>query len=493
MYFKVRNFKRAGEAVDLRLSPITVLLGENGAGKTTLTHALAYGHHVVKSRMGKLELGDNWSAKFNIYDFEEIAENPKKPIDFEWRVDEFVFSQSIKKDDSGAVYSRFEIRYAESEFTVYCMELMPLSDEKQKALISVCPAYFHLISLFTSGLVERISFAKEEVEFSPDSVQSVDAEVREKMSRVSKEGLGFIKDIKSGDASVIQRKEVELHGQNHFIEDGLRALYFSDEAFRDEIESVSSWLRVPNLLGMLCDGIDPHNSRLIPLFKHFKVRQRIESSRVFDPSSRIWSELKKRKTRKFEKAWPSDEIRGWLISALKKFDIGRFEIEESKGGMLLIKFEDGFYHFDLGSGQRQIFVLILELAFMLTWYCDKMQNSFHQRHIFVIEEPEVSLHPDAQTKILEVLCSFQDLIENYKAQVKFVVETHSEYFLRRGQLAVKEGSIGLNDFIINWVSNDGGQLRVHEIGVERSGQLTEALPSGFLDESSRLIRGIHFS
>jgi predicted ATPase len=59
------------------------------------------------------------------------------------------------------------------------------------------------------------------------------------------------------------------------------------------------------------------------------------------------------------------------------------------------------------------------------------------KNIFVIEEPELNLHPDLQAELMDVLIELSQ-----EWGITIIMETHSEYMLRRLQLRVHEGGTG---------------------------------------------------
>ncbi|MFN9111168.1 MAG: AAA family ATPase, partial [Bacteroidota bacterium] len=61
----------------------------------------------------------------------------------------------------------------------------------------------------------------------------------------------------------------------------------------------------------------------------------------------------------------------------------------------------------------------------------------NRKYVIIIEEPELNLHPDLQAELMDVLIDFSQ-----KWGITIIMETHSEYMLRRLQLRVHEGGTG---------------------------------------------------
>lgn len=100
--------------------------------------------------------------------------------------------------------------------------------------------------------------------------------------------------------------------------------------------------------------------------------------------------------------------------------------------------------------------------------------------VLAIEEPEVSLHPSLQSKLTEV---FYDACMTYK--VYFIIETHSEYLIRKSQAIVSQYDIEGKDFQDNpfkiyYFNPDGSS---YEIVYGESGRLENSFGPGFFDEA----------
>lgn len=84
---------------------------------------------------------------------------------------------------------------------------------------------------------------------------------------------------------------------------------------------------------------------------------------------------------------------------------------------------------DMGMGSLQAMLIILKIATNIRADKSKPSQEAFSNILFVIEEPELNLHPALQSK-LTVL--FHEAFINYG--FKFIIETHSEYIVRKSQL-----------------------------------------------------------
>lgn len=125
---------------------------------------------------------------------------------------------------------------------------------------------------------------------------------------------------------------------------------------------------------------------------------------------------------------PHTFVKKWM----KDFHIGDdFEIVSLGGEAYRFFIYEGKDRMDLadkGMGSNQLMILLISLASMIRKYEGMTAKPF-----VVIEEPEQNLHPDLQRKLTELLAYVND---NY--HFKFIVESHSEYMIRRSQVLVAE-------------------------------------------------------
>lgn len=98
-----------------------------------------------------------------------------------------------------------------------------------------------------------------------------------------------------------------------------------------------------------------------------------------------------------------------------------------------------------------------------------------------IEEPEVSLHPSLQSQLTDI---FYDAYASYG--IEFIVETHSEYLIRRSQAIVanmkSREDFENRPFAVYYVDKGGN---AYELNYQESGRFENSFGPGFFDEASR--------
>ena len=131
---------------------------------------------------------------------------------------------------------------------------------------------------------------------------------------------------------------------------------------------------------------------------------------------------------------------------------------------------------DLGMGSIQLIVLMLRLAIAIQKYGKSVVKP-----TIIIEEPEQNLHPAVQSLLAEF---FYDV--NHTYGLHFVIETHSEYLIRRSQVVVAENSDNeewKNPFAVYYFPEDDVP---YDMKYTKSGRFEEKFGEGFFDTASEL-------
>ena len=99
--------------------------------------------------------------------------------------------------------------------------------------------------------------------------------------------------------------------------------------------------------------------------------------------------------------------------------------------------------------------------------------------LFIVQEPEIHLHPDAQLAMADYLVSLS------RAGRRVIAETHSEALLLRIRKALASGLLGPKEVSIVHVAGrrDGSSL-ISQLGMDELGQI-QGWPEGFMEEVTR--------
>ena len=130
---------------------------------------------------------------------------------------------------------------------------------------------------------------------------------------------------------------------------------------------------------------------------------------------------------------------------------------------------------DKGMGSIQAMLLILRLACLID-----RNEILGSKFVIVIEEPELNLHPALQSKLCEL---FYEV--NTKYGFEFIIETHSEYLIRKSQVIVAsnelEVSPNINPFIVYYFPKDSSP---YQLKYEQNGRFNSNFGPGFFDEAT---------
>lgn len=103
---------------------------------------------------------------------------------------------------------------------------------------------------------------------------------------------------------------------------------------------------------------------------------------------------------------------------------------------------------------------------------------------FLLQQPEVHLHPRAQAELASLLVGIYE-----KNQNSFVIETHSDQMINRIRIEIMEDRIKANDISLIYLEPVGNKVKAHNIRFDDQANMI-GVPKGyrefFLRESDRL-------
>jgi hypothetical protein len=132
---------------------------------------------------------------------------------------------------------------------------------------------------------------------------------------------------------------------------------------------------------------------------------------------------------------------------------------------------------DKGMGSIQAMLLILRIATII-----HQRNKLKENFTVIIEEPELNLHPAFQSRLADL---FLDVHTSFK--IKFIIETHSEYILRRTQVIVADNDLEIspneNPFCVYYFPGTVDNLP-YRLNYQQDGTFDRNFGQGFFDEAS---------
>lgn len=189
---------------------------------------------------------------------------------------------------------------------------------------------------------------------------------------------------------------------------------------------------------------------------------------------------------------PSTFLNKWI----REFGVGdaiRIRGTEEGLGIMVFLVKDGEQRLlaDEGYGITQLFALLLQIEVSIlkagrqrrTDGVGEERLAYAPSFIYV-EEPENHLHPKFQSLLADL---FVEAFVEYN--IHFVVETHSEYMIRKLQVLVADSrvAVGADDVSVNYIENDADGVAVNRrIVIAADGRLSAPFGSGFFDEADGL-------
>lgn len=136
---------------------------------------------------------------------------------------------------------------------------------------------------------------------------------------------------------------------------------------------------------------------------------------------------------------------------------------------------------DKGMGSIQSMLLILRIA---TIIYKKSKDS--KKYILIIEEPELNLHPALQSRLCEMFYEAKQRFD-----INFIVETHSEYVVRKSQVFVNENDLQIapneNPFSVIYFDKDiNKETPIWNMIYNEDGSFKNSFGEGFFDTASSI-------
>jgi len=489
-----KNFRRFLDFQPLEYKGITFLVGRNNAGKSTLVKALLLINDFLKSdNIKSFQFGRNVLEDANIVTYDRARNYSAKEdfISFSFQIDNFLVEIRISglPNATSADVHLFSIKDIEQGFefkfepqnTLLTVSALPKSnvDSELDSTITILqeqlkaakadlkkadeasdPMYFISKRTIVSDLEKKLKSIKEtkKSQQANNSVFSVSSHFDVNLS-----ALQIFDDFVIETQSIYNTKINDvLSGKKQTKEfESLRA--FKEASFSIE-KSFKSFLQSAQSISFIYLGANPAKQSAL-----FPIRER---NNALAQSIHDFYQLR---LNKGEAAY--DFIEKWM----KVFDVGEaFNIKIYAGESYEVKInsKNNLVHLaDKGMGSIQAMLLIFRLASIIH---NAKKHSL--KPTVIIEEPELNLHPRLQSLLADL---FLDVKE--KHQINFIVETHSEYLIRKTQLFVKEKEfeIGANEnpFCVIYFDDEKGPYKMN---YREDGKFIEEFGKGFYDESALL-------
>lgn len=536
-----KNFRRFQDFPELELGRISIMVGRNNSGKSTMVKALLLVlDYLQNQQFNEFSFAKKSLEDANIVTFGRAKNNKSKDNDeiiFELALDQFKFSLSIYGNDDDTISNvsklliedsssniNFEINYIEEVITVskFNQTLLTKSEalgdvmkEFKEVGLEIQKPDFKKTSTEGLRMLDQFNKLKDRVQSYYEAFENEREETEStlftttyplKLNIDDKTENSFLQEFVS---DLFFQNDVKRRSYSGYLDDLAKAIEAVKESkieaekeFNNKkIEKITNQIDSLNLGNQTLSEkvqelIDIDNYRSDLTRSIGNVVKAIEEVKIYylgsNPSkqSALFSirdkqnnlaqaihDFKQSKILKGEKEY--EFVKFWM----KEFDVGQdFEIKFYAGEAyeFFVIDKEGFktHLADKGMGSLQAMMLILRVATIM-----RKHNKTMKYVTIIVEEPELNLHPTLQSK----LASFFHTV-NREYGIEFIIETHSEYLIRKAQLFVVENEytnlegLNPNPFSVNYFDVENGP---YQMNFTENGKFDRNFGEGFYDEASK--------
>ena len=480
----IQNYRCFRESQSARLAPLTLLVGNNSTGKTSFLALIRALWEVAFLN----ESPDFQKDPYDLGTFRDIAHNSGRgggqANSFEAG---FEYSRSVRRDDSRYKVS-FSVTFEEHGISPFPVARR-IAKGQTRLEVFVQEDGNYAIDVSTSRFNDQ--YKSEYPKYTQDDTRLLPIRF-------------FVRDIvEQYKATLISLAEDSaINGNNLNKEDIDKSITELSRELDDLTRALSPLfrgpsLREPSLRGASLGGPSFRRPSFRgPPFAAAPVRSR--PRRTYDPirpsqdpegeyiptylasislsNQKEWSRLKDALEDFGTVSGLFDEI---TIKSLGKTEGTPFQVQIRKSGKRRRRRRKGPFKnlIDVGYGVSQALPVITEL----------MREDRSSPQMFLLQQPEVHLHPSAQAALGSLFCS---IVADSRRQI--IVETHSDHLLDRVRMDVRDKKTSLRpkDVSILFFERDELDVNIHSIGIDEEGNILDAPPSYrefFMEETRRSI------
>jgi len=439
-HLRIKNFKGWQDSGDIRLAPLTLLFGTNSAGKTSIPHLLLMLRQTLEStdRKRVLHLGDK-SSLVDLGTYEDIVfqHDLERTLQFTigWKA-----ASPVTIEDP---LSEFRLSASELQFSV------DLKQDRNR-----------------QPQVERFSYTLSEGK-------------RELVAGMERRSTGARYDLVTKGYHELRQpgRAWPLPPPYHFHGFPDEAVaYYQNTAFVSDLA-----LRLQELMksvfhvGPLREY--PDRTYLWSGEQHQHVGQRGERAveAILAAKDRRFNWKPRQATKSLDRLVAEKLERMGLIHSFEVRQIakGRKEYEvllQTHPKLPQVKLTD------VGFGLSQVLPVIVEC------FCTP------PRSVVIFEQPEIHLHPKVQSDLADVFVDAIHARENgQERNVQFIIESHSEHFLRRLQRRIADESLAPGESALYFVHTDADEARIDALDVDLFGNIRNWPEHFFGDDMADLV------
>lgn len=443
---RLKNFKAWKDSGDIRLAPLTVIFGANSAGKTSITQLPLLLKQTAESpeRQRALQLGDSRSTvDAGTYDDIVHGRDVSRPIEFTmaWTLE----SELVVQDPlGGGRHVGDELEFA--------------------ARLTADTGHQPRTTSFRYELLDR-------------GESTIDLALSERPGRTRGKRREF-------DLSSARYPLTRHSGRAWPLPEPLRFYGFPDEVaayYQNAAFSSDLVLELERMLGSIhyVGPLREYPKRLYlwsgEMPEHVGVKGERAIEAILAAGDRGFNWKPKQKVKPLPRLVAERLKSMGLIHDFEVRPLG----EHRKEYEVLVRTSPGLPEVkltDVGFGVSQVLPVIVECLYV------------PRRSIVIFEQPEIHLHPRVQSDLGNLFVDAIHARENGRPRdCQFIIESHSEHFLRRLQRLIAEERLSRDDAALYFVHTDRGQSRLEELDVDPYGNIRNWPDNFFGDEMADLV------
>lgn len=510
------NFRKFEDFPLMELNPITIFVGENNAGKSTVVkgilalsdffnRGLTYVSDIERLIYPNKELSEKEEQQI----IKAILKNQKFSFNTSYLAHIGTFQRAIynqAKNDEIHFFTRLGSSYLnlivkgdakDEEAVSGCLTLVQVMDQAKRLSMS--------FDLEKDEAILKIDLTKTDWDYSKfkeedrEEIQSFISSQKQPLAikiSISEYFSIFRFDLISSliesvetavNASIIERADESEEGKN--------TRYRRMGQDFKPIKNLDS--ETKDFLKKYCRWFSPRGYRKeMPFFFPWRFQPRMVNieylyahavTQTIIYSAKDSNDYLSKTIHDFASEKLSNTRNEFIIKWMKVFGIGIDFNIRSVGGeahLVTITNKDGriVNLADKGMGSIQLMVLLFRLAIYLPSQ-EGRGHRFSDTRIVIIEEPEQNLHPMLQSKLADLLYTL-----NKEYGFRFIIETHSEYLIRRSQVIVSENfntdeTLKENPFKVYYFPSDGVPYDMEYLP---NGMFANNFGEGFTNEAGKL-------
>lgn len=511
--FGLNNFRVFKEHFDFELSPIMVLTGPNNSGKSSLSKALL----LLKENEEKINSDTHIDTELDYFKGDHDLGNHKYTINTIGKNSNFSFTFfldykfCIEFNNKGEFISDYKITTIDDELIIFQYDYIIHLN------IRNILAYFkdRIVYARSNNNSHSKKFVLSNIRHGNFNTNKLSVNEIERIEEFIKYLENFGKNINFIGLDIFDRSYISYDEDDYVVkkplsaEESLAREVFNRAIIEGEPEYIADLFEwQENLIFLFYKMTSIKLTRdeihfLIPQSKSgfFSFSDLIYINTIKEPLKRSYSRNDNSKFHNIIK-----EHSGSLFSELddpfaqkwlEEFDIGEKLTcgYDEKNDIYLLKVDNiSLPEFGLGYGliihilislihekkERRMFKENLRAL-------EKSANDLMLRFptTYIIEEPETGLHPAFQSKMAEMIVDAQRTFN-----INLIIETHSEYFIRKLQFLTATKEISPDDVIIYYFNNPkkipSNEEQIKRITIDKNGSLSDTFGTGFIDEGTNI-------